>query len=101
MGSEKLKKVSRTKTQALDNSDPMASIRSKLKKADPEIQHYVAALEMENLKLHKTIAKLQVENISLKNRIAAYQELSQNYSVKDINPEFQKMIDQIINGPNK
>lgn len=57
-----------------DDADPMSSLRAKLNVADPEIQHYVSALEAKNLKLQKQIAKHQVENVSLNNRIALLEE---------------------------
>jgi predicted RNase H-like nuclease (RuvC/YqgF family) len=47
----------------------MASLRAKLKSAEREIQHYVAALEAENLKLHRKIGRLQADNTSLKNEV--------------------------------
>lgn len=62
------------KGKALDETDPMSSLRMKLKKSDPEIQNYVLALEAENLKLQKQVAKLQAENVSLNNRIEALVE---------------------------
>ena len=45
--------------------DPTAKLRG----CHPEVQHYVAALKAENLRLQKQIAKLQAENVSHKNRI--------------------------------
>lgn len=63
------KKPVSTVPQAIDDTDPMSSLISKLKAAKPEIQNYVAALEVENLKLQKQIAKLQAKNITLNNRI--------------------------------
>lgn len=68
------KKTSRTISKAINNSDPLSSLRPKLKAADSEIQHYVLALEEENLKLHKKIGKLQVDNVSLNNRITILKE---------------------------
>jgi len=44
-------------------------IKLLLKASEPPIQNYVAALEAENLKLHKQIAKLQAEQVSLKSRV--------------------------------
>ena len=67
---ESMKKTPTTESKAINNTDPMSSLRTKLKAADPEIQHYTLALEEENLKLHKRIGKLQAENVSLNNRIA-------------------------------
>lgn len=69
------KKISTTNPNTVDKCDPMSSMRMKLKLADPEVQNYVAALESENLKLHRQIAKLQADNVSLKNGITASNEL--------------------------
>lgn len=63
-----------SKQNTLKEASTMSSLRRKLKEADPEIQHYVAALEKENLKLHKQIAKLQAENVSLHSRITVLEE---------------------------
>lgn len=45
------------------------SLKSKLKFTDLEIQHYVRALEVENLKCIKKIAKLQAEKVTYNNRV--------------------------------
>lgn len=68
------KKPPRTKSKTISNSDSLSSLRIKLKTADPEIQHYVFALEEENLKLHKKIGNLQADNVSLNNRITILKE---------------------------
>lgn len=44
---EILKKVTSTKSETIENINPMSALISKLKMADPEIQHYVTALEAE------------------------------------------------------
>lgn len=49
-------------------------LMEKLNQADPEIQHYVAALKSEFTRLHKRIAKLEAENVSLESRIEAIKE---------------------------
>jgi hypothetical protein len=72
------KKAARTESKAIDEAKTMASLRVKLKAADPEIQNYVAALEAENLKLHRNIGKLQAENVSLNNRIKVFVEENPN-----------------------
>jgi hypothetical protein len=59
------KKLPKAVPPTLDDADPMASLRAKLKSADSEIQHYVAALEAENIKLQRKIGKLQADNTSL------------------------------------
>ena len=64
-----IKEVSKTKMQTFQEAHPMSSLRKKLKKCDSEIQNYVFALEMKNLKLQKQIANLQAENVTLNNRI--------------------------------
>jgi predicted nuclease with TOPRIM domain len=61
-------------SKTVKNADPLSSLRTKLKAAEPEIQNYVTALEAENLKLQKQIAKLQAENITLNNRIKTLEE---------------------------
>jgi chromosome segregation ATPase len=63
------KKIPSTKPQTRKNSDAMSSLHTKLKSADPEIQHYLSALEKKNFKLEEQISKLQAENTSLNNRI--------------------------------
>ncbi len=45
-----------------NETDPLSSLRDKLKMADPEIQNYVVALEAENFKLTKEIAKFRGNN---------------------------------------
>jgi len=66
--------VSSGKSKTLKDTKPMSSLRAKLKAADPEIQHYVTALEAENLKLQRYIGKIQAENTALTNRITILQE---------------------------
>lgn len=61
----------KTKPKITEESDPIASVHGKLKSCDPEIQHYVLALENENLKLTKQVAKLQAENMTANNGIKA------------------------------
>jgi hypothetical protein len=63
-----------SKQETLDETSAMASLKLKIKAAEPEIRNYVAALEKENLKLQKQKAKLQAENTPLINRITALNE---------------------------
>jgi hypothetical protein len=58
----------------IDKTNPMTSLRTKLKTADPEIKNYVTELELENLKFQKKIAKLQAQNLSLNNRVTIINE---------------------------
>ena len=53
---------------------PDTDIQSLLKSAEAPIRNYIAALESENLKLHKQIAKLQVKHVSSDNRISALED---------------------------
>jgi regulator of replication initiation timing len=50
---------------------PTPELKKNLKACDPEVQHYVAYLQLENAKLQKRIAKLEVENMTLNNRVRA------------------------------
>jgi hypothetical protein len=61
-------------SKTIDKTNPMTSLRTKLKMADSEIKNYVTALESENLKLQKHIAKLQAQNVSLNNRVTILKE---------------------------
>jgi predicted nuclease with TOPRIM domain len=70
-------------------SDPLTSVRKKLKLCDPEIQNYVEALEKENVKLHKEIAKLKVENMSLNNRVKA--------TIEEVDDTGTKKLSKILN----
>ncbi len=75
MGSPKgSNKTVKTISQTFNDTDPMASLRAKLKTADPEIQNYVTALETENLKLQRQVGNLQAKNVSLNNRIEVLTE---------------------------
>lgn len=67
-------KISNAVTQTIKEVDPMSSLRTKLKAAEPEIQNYVTALEADNLKFQRQIAKFQVENVTLHNRIKVLEE---------------------------
>jgi predicted nucleic acid-binding Zn-ribbon protein len=62
------------KSKTLDEASAMSSLRAKLKLVDSEIQHYVTALEAENLKFQKQIGKLQAENVTLNSRITVLEE---------------------------
>jgi hypothetical protein len=62
-------KTANAVSQAVNDSDSMAPLRKKLKVCDQEVQLYVAALELENLKMQHLIAKLQAENMTLNNRV--------------------------------
>jgi len=80
------KKLARTESKTVNDSDPMSSLISKLKMADPEIQHYVTALEAENLKLRRQVGKLQAENVSLNNRITILEENTNERCVYETPP---------------
>lgn len=67
-------KITDTILETTEDTDPMSSLRSKLKTAAPEIQNYVTALEKENFKLVAQIAKLQAENVTLNNMVKAIRE---------------------------
>lgn len=68
------KKITKTVLKTPPKTNPISSLKIKLKACDPEIQNYVNALVAENLKLHKKIAKQQVENVSLNSRIKVLEE---------------------------
>lgn len=82
-----MKKVTSTKSETIENINPMSALISKLKMADPEIQHYVTALEAENLKFQKQIGKLQSENLSLKNRIIILEQNTNDHCVHESLPQ--------------
>jgi predicted nuclease with TOPRIM domain len=60
--------------KAEDGASAMFSLRDKIKIEQPEVQHFVAALEKENLRLAKQIAKLQAEIVTLNSRASALEE---------------------------
>jgi len=62
------------KSETLKDTNPMSSLRAKLRTVDPEIQHCVTALEAEDLRLQKQIAKMQAENVTLNSRITILEE---------------------------
>ena len=68
------KKVGTTVSKTTNNTGPVSSLRAKLKAADPEIQHYIAALEAENMKFQRQVGKMQAENTTLNNRIIILKE---------------------------
>jgi hypothetical protein len=68
-------------------SDSLIELRAKLKASDPEVQNFVAALEVENLKLQKKIASLQVENVSAHNRIKALEQQKDPHGLKGLSDE--------------
>ena len=80
------KKVTGTETKGSKESDPLTSLRTKLKAADPEIQNYVTALETENLKFQKHVAKLQANNVTLNNRITILEENTNERCVHESPP---------------
>jgi hypothetical protein len=83
-------------SQTADNTDPVASLKMKLKTADPEIQHYVVALEAENLKFARQVGKLQAENMTLNNRITAIKEGHDPYSLHGFsNEELERRIQDL------
>ena len=61
----------KTEPGGVDDPDPMAALRAKLKMCDLEVQNYVTALEAENLKCAKKVGQLQADNMALNNRIKA------------------------------
>ena len=77
--------------KALVNTSPLSSLKVKLQKSDPEIQHYVSALEAENLKCVKKLAQMQAENVTLNNRITVLNELGE----KDIGQDIRNLITAI------
>jgi len=68
------KERTQTRTKRIDKADTLASLRKKLTAAEPEIQHYIVALEVENLRFQKHIAGLQASCLSLSNRIKVPEE---------------------------
>jgi len=68
------KKPVNTVPHTVDDTNPMTSLRAKLKACDPEVQNYVTAFEAENLKLQRQIAKHQAHEITLNNRIKVLEE---------------------------
>ena len=51
------------------NNGHMSDLTAKLTECDPEVQHYVAALKAQRVRLLKQIAELQAENELLEDRI--------------------------------
>jgi hypothetical protein len=72
--------ISKTTTK----TSSLSSLKMKLQKSDPEIQHYVTALEAENLKCVKKLAQLQAENVTLNNRITVLKESGEADTGQDI-----------------
>jgi len=91
------KKFAKSKYKTVHDADPMSSLIAKLKAVDPEIQHYVMALETENLKLQRHIGKMQAENTGLNNRITILQENTNERCVHETPPYEcqQKALEQI------
>lgn len=58
-------------------------LEAKLNTSDPDIQRYISALTVENLKLQKQIAKCQAGQVTLNNRIVALEQ-----EIKENRPEF-------------
>ena len=77
------------KTKTVDESNPLASLHSKIKKADPEIQRFIVALNKLNLKLQREVAKYQADIVSLRNQMKAQGELGP----PELPPELEKKID--------
>lgn len=90
------KEIVKGKSKAADDADHMLSLIAKLKAADPEIQHYVTALDAENLKLQRHIGKMQAENTALNNRITILQENTNERCVHQTPPYecLQKALEQ-------
>jgi len=80
------KKLATTESKAVGGTHPMSSLIDKFKVVDPEIQHYVTALEAENLKLQRHIGKMQAENTALSNRITILQENTNERCVHETPP---------------
>jgi predicted nuclease with TOPRIM domain len=80
-------KTTGTITKTIKKTDPLFTLKNKLKVCDPEVQNYVAALEKENLKCAKQLAKMQAEYVTLNNRIKV---LEKEY------PKKQKHIFEVV-----
>ncbi|MBU2620770.1 MAG: hypothetical protein KKD92_00430 [Proteobacteria bacterium] len=93
------KKLSNTSPKTINESDPMSSIKMKLKTSDSEIQYYIAALETENIKLNVKIAQLQAENATLKGTVKALAEENEKQKrellPKPLSPDLQEMLDSV------
>ena len=50
------------------------ALHAPFKSAKPELQHYIAALESENAKLHRQIAKLEAQDVTKQHRITALEK---------------------------
>ena len=79
-------KIAKTKSKAINDTEPIAPLIAKLKTVDYEIQHYVAALEIENLKLQRQIAKFQADKVSLNSRIIILEENTNEHCVHKTPP---------------
>ena len=101
---KKQKKVMNPISKTIKKANPLSPLNSKLKSCEMEVQHYVAALEAENLKLHKRIAKYQAESVSLNNQIKILKDdlkKCQMYNPMNISPDeiaaLQEKANKIVN----
>ncbi len=79
-------------------NDPLSDLNIKLKTCDPEVQHFVAALKKENLKLHQKIGRLQADIVShnSKNKVSKQKPNHNNNSpIKLSVSEIRKIQKQI------
>src|ERR1041384_415321 len=51
-----------------------SDLKTKLKKADPDIRRYVVQLEARNAKLHRSILDMEAEKVDRNNRIKALEQ---------------------------
>ncbi|MFZ5496140.1 MAG: hypothetical protein ACOZE5_12495 [Verrucomicrobiota bacterium] len=58
---------------------PSEELKTKLQNCEPEVQQFVAQLQLENAKAQKRIAQLEAQKISNENRIAALQKELSHY----------------------
>jgi hypothetical protein len=93
--SKSSKKPVDTIPKTIKNVDSLSSLKTKLQRSDPEIQHYVTALEAENLKCAKKLAQLQAENVTLNNRITVLKELGET----DVGQDIRELISTIEKQP--
>lgn len=89
---KKSNKIIKTVSETSPNTDPLSSLRIKLKTTDSEIQNYVTALEAENLKQAKHIAKLQAQNVSLQNRVKVYENERKLHPPIEITEEMREEV---------
>ena len=82
-------------SKALRPKAPTAALKSARPPADSlQIKKHVAELRRENEKLHRQVVKYEVANFSLKNRVAALEEILQNYGHIE-NPQLTRILDEV------